>query len=270
MDYIIEPRTFSKKMKVIFTERVYDIFTRFIEMKYMHFVKEGAKDTAKDIELGHIPDSKEHHTTILTNYFRVEVFTWPIEHKQKCRSYTDNPDGHENVVPDGHCDECLRCGGQKVQFTLYYCPDGSSDRDARIRLGAFSVRSNKLMPESGNKVIPQTWEDCFEQMAHNFPANCEYNICDCGRLCAEICQEPPSSNPEQYDKCQDCYIYSYTRTEEEGGDCCVCMQNGGRWVKLGCNHILHKVCWNKIIKYKCKDKCPMCRVNTEVSEYYPY
>ena len=257
-------------MKVIFTERAYDVFTRFIEMKYIYYVKQGAKDTSKDIDLGHTPGCKDHNTSSLTKNFKVNITTSPIEHKQRCRSYQENPDGHENIIPDGHCEECLRCGGQKLYFELFYVPDGSESWNTRISLGAFSVRSNELESMQSSNITSPTWEDCVEKMHHNFPPDSEYNICDCGRLCGEICQSPPCSNPDQYDRCEDCYIYSYIRKEEEGGDCCVCMQNDGVWVKLECNHIIHKSCWNKILKGRCMNLCPLCRANTRVGDYWPY
>lgn len=60
--------------------------------------------------------------------------------------------------------------------------------------------------------------------------------------------------------CDKCYIHSYVRTEEEGGDCCVCAENDGRWVKLECGHILHNHCFFKIIQEADeRRKCPLCR-----------
>lgn len=55
--------------------------------------------------------------------------------------------------------------------------------------------------------------------------------------------------------CHACYLYRYTRTEEEGGDCCVCLENEGRWIKLSCNHIIHGSCYTSINDRK----CPLCR-----------
>lgn len=60
--------------------------------------------------------------------------------------------------------------------------------------------------------------------------------------------------------CDKCYIHGYVRSEEEGGDCCICHENDGRWVKLACGHILHDRCFYKII-YEANEgrKCPLCR-----------
>jgi len=58
--------------------------------------------------------------------------------------------------------------------------------------------------------------------------------------------------------CKQCYIYGYTRTEEEGGDCAVCMQNGGRWVgSINCSHIICMGCNKKLQK----KECPLCRTS---------
>lgn len=58
---------------------------------------------------------------------------------------------------------------------------------------------------------------------------------------------------EEHDnKCDICYIYSYKREE----NCCVCLENERRWIKLlPCNHILHMRCWFRIKN----NKCPLCR-----------
>ena len=62
--------------------------------------------------------------------------------------------------------------------------------------------------------------------------------------------------------CRMCYPLIMTHTE----DCCCCLTNTeGIWVKLPCDHIMHKQCWLAI---KCehescgchvKRKCPLCR-----------
>jgi hypothetical protein len=67
--------------------------------------------------------------------------------------------------------------------------------------------------------------------------------------------------------CADCFIHRYERTEEEGGDCCICLQNEGVWVKiLPCNHILHLHCRLKIPGWN----CPLCRQEMKGFEVNPY
>ena len=56
--------------------------------------------------------------------------------------------------------------------------------------------------------------------------------------------------------CSYCYIHYYTRTEEEGGDCSICYENGGRWCEFeDCKHQFHIGCVSKMDKII----CPLCR-----------
>lgn len=71
-----------------------------------------------------------------------------------------------------------------------------------------------------------------------------YQVCNCG--CELVKRDG---------LCTMCYILSYERSEEEGGACCVCLENNGRWVKLNCNHIMHKTCYRNLVK----SECPLCR-----------
>jgi len=51
--------------------------------------------------------------------------------------------------------------------------------------------------------------------------------------------------------CKHCYPF----VMEQPDVCCCCLENEGVWVKLDCNHTIHKYCFNKIIGRK----CPLCR-----------
>lgn len=62
------------------------------------------------------------------------------------------------------------------------------------------------------------------------------------------------------DLCEVDYIYNYTRDD----NCCVCMENGGCWVRLSCKHYVHSSCWTKVCmaafdKSHSFATCPMCR-----------
>lgn len=77
-----------------------------------------------------------------------------------------------------------------------------------------------------------------------------YQICQCGN----------AATKEGW--CNTCYIRRHTRTEAEGGDCSVCYENEGRWVRLECKHELHLHCHDKIepdVSHGCGRKCPLCR-----------
>jgi len=58
--------------------------------------------------------------------------------------------------------------------------------------------------------------------------------------------------------CRNCYPHAYTRTEEEGGECSICYDNGGRWCQfVDCKHQFHYGCIIKIPESR--KKCPLCR-----------
>ena len=73
-----------------------------------------------------------------------------------------------------------------------------------------------------------------------------YTICMCGRDISIM-----------DGLCKLCYIFQYTRSEEEGGDCCICLSNKGAWVKLPCEHCIHSQCYYGMVV----NKCPLCRAD---------
>lgn len=66
--------------------------------------------------------------------------------------------------------------------------------------------------------------------------------------------------------CKICYVHGYHRTEEEGGVCCVCHENDGRWIRFKCGHEVHTHCFRDMTR------CPLCResVNHTSSKTDPY
>jgi hypothetical protein len=87
----------------------------------------------------------------------------------------------------------------------------------------------------------------------------EWKICLCG-----------AEKAIRGDFCRRCYLHSYKRTEEEGGDCCVCHENNGRWTKLECGHILHSYCWDKVLECGGRRNCPLCRKESLIPSRDPY
>jgi hypothetical protein len=84
-----------------------------------------------------------------------------------------------------------------------------------------------------------------------------YTLCECNRTLSEI---------NGY--CKSCYI----RATEQEEDCCCCGENEGIWIKLKCNHFIHRKCWEKIQSFKEKDcyayrKCPLCRNESTLHDY---
>lgn len=90
-----------------------------------------------------------------------------------------------------------------------------------------------------------TEKESFEKFIDEFKF--EYDFCPCG--------EPVFEN----DLCEGCFLYDYQHDE----NCCICMENGRRWIELKCGHVLHSNCWNKINT----NKCPICRDTKGVKNY---
>lgn len=81
----------------------------------------------------------------------------------------------------------------------------------------------------------------------------DWKLCRCGQPLRPF----PSPNENL---CSACYIHSYVRTEEQGGDCCVCHENDLRWVRFQCAHEIHLHCYNHMTDDGRKNmKCPLCR-----------
>jgi hypothetical protein len=98
----------------------------------------------------------------------------------------------------------------------------------------------------GNKLIfsvKLTEKETFEKFLSD-EFKFEYEFCPCGEKVFEN------------GMCKNCFLYDYEHEE----DCCVCLQNGRRWVELECGHLLHFNC-RREIKNK---KCPLCRTKTEI------
>jgi hypothetical protein len=62
----------------------------------------------------------------------------------------------------------------------------------------------------------------------------------------------------------DSYEHSYIRTEEQGGDCAICLNNDAAcWSELNCTHKFHTNCLKQLVNHV----CPLCREPiTEVNE----
>ena len=92
-------------------------------------------------------------------------------------------------------------------------------------------------------------EDMLAKIKNDFPKS--VLICQCGDKAEE----------EGRGKCRRCFIHSYTRTEEEGGDCSICLENDGVWIKTKCGHIFHQHCLQKAKAVA--SLCPICRANID-------
>ena len=99
-----------------------------------------------------------------------------------------------------------------------------------------------------NKIIYEKTVEEALKIVGSIPVS--YELCKCGDIA------------EQDEWCIMCYVHRYTRTEAEGGVCCCCYENEGRWIRLECKHELHQHCFNKLASML----CPLCRAPVKYNE----
>jgi hypothetical protein len=99
-------------------------------------------------------------------------------------------------------------------------------------------------------------------------------IYSCVGLQAKICVCDQQITNHSFDKCEECFVFNVKRED----NCCICLDNGYRWVKLVCDckngRYIHRHCFEKLSanfdKYMnsedsvdphfiWKKKCPCCR-----------
>lgn len=134
-----------------------------------------------------------------------------------------------------HDDDCV--GYPYSLDTGCDCPD--------VRYTQFQVSLKyKGIHTLGFPLNDPSLKKMVKQIKKDFPSS--MTICQCGEMGIEATL-----------KCRRCYIQSYTRTEEEGGNCSICLENDGVWIKTKCGHIFHQHC---LVKAKAVNPvCPMCR-----------
>ena len=147
-----------------------------------------------------------------------------------------------------HQEHCTNGDSMIYGEECHYCEYNQMEINIRLlygELGKWEVLEYKCFRASTlTKEILIAWLDW---LAENKNA---WKFCRCGEVAT------------MNDACDRCYIHGYFRSEEEGGACCVCHENDGRWVKLHCGHILHKHCFIKIkteAPSASMRKCPLCR-----------
>ncbi len=176
-------------------------------------------------------------------------------HDDYCEKNSEDSDEDvELITLEDDC-ECYK--GVSVQVELRYRPIVGK----RITLLSTTISGQEDRFSDGKApslesviAVVDSWED--------------FRLCQCG----EVTEDPDRM------WCRDCFVYRYTRTEDEGGDCCVCHENEGRWVELPCGHQVHQHCYFSIKREErngCpigdmyKDhtrKCPLCRRLTTNSD----
>ena len=209
-------------MEIPTTPQLLQDVKRHIEFNYDRFINKTIKLQNQDLKLF-------DYTAYLDNNWKIKWCIFPTIHEICCDEYDDISEMMDNIII-GKCTECNSEEGYKINIHVYY---------NKIRIKGLS--QNTML--DGN---PLTWNDLYSKLSF---LEKPIKMCECGKKAKN-----------DY-KCKECYLFSYTRTEEEGGDCAVCLQNGGVWYKLECTHIIHRMCLKKISKIK--PICPLCRVEFE-------
>jgi hypothetical protein len=165
-------------------------------------------------------DNHDHEQGFMYNEKFNVKFDYDLQrHSEDCEEYDEDSD---NIVVG----ECKECGSEYIRYDcdIYY---------GKFRFKTVSWSKTTPLGELMEKLLDLSGE--------------KYQVCKCGNVGKFL----------QYDgMCKTCLIWSYKRTEEEGGDCSICYENDGRWIELKiCKHQFHYGC----IKKNNNNKCPLCR-----------
>lgn len=68
-----------------------------------------------------------------------------------------------------------------------------------------------------------------------------------------FCEQFTFNENEEY--CKTDYIFDFTRKD----NCCICLEDGGSWTKLSCNHFLHTCCYLHLRDSSLYEVCPLCK-----------
>lgn len=210
---------------ITLSKRGFTVFKRYVETKFEEVVKK-AKEATEDSEEPVAGFSYPNGWRLILDY--------------SCACHRD-----EDCVVDGdnimaYGEECDKCNYYPTHILIGLQYKRAESWEWKIMAcKEFQVKTVKLE-------MLLDWLDYVEETKNKWTF-CRYQ---CGDLAT------------MNGACERCYIHSYVRSEEEGGDCCVCRENDGRWVKIRCGHILHYHCFMKIPPLQDgtgNRKCPMCR-----------
>ena len=194
---------------------------RNIELNYERFINKTIKLETQDVRFPSFD-----YTAYIDNNWKIKWSIMPTIHNNNCSEYDDSGFVVEDNTIIGKCAECNNEQGYNVSIFIYY-----------NKILIKNLGQNTML--DGNQL---TWNDLDLEHKLSFLEK-PIIMCECGK------------RAKNDDKCKECHLFSYTRTEEEGGDCAVCLENGGVWHKLECTHVMHKICLKKISK----PICPLCR-----------
>jgi len=211
-------------MEIPTTPQLFQDIKRHITLNYNRFIKKTIK-----LETQRFLYPLYDYTAHIDNNWKIKWCIFPTIHDINCSQYDNSGlELKDNRIID-KCTECNFEEGFNVTIHIYY------NKILIKKLGQPTMLD-------GNRL---TWDDLKHKLSF---LEKPIKICECG------------IKAKKDDKCRECHsfiLFSHTRTEEEGGECAVCLENGGMWYKLECNHIIHRICLNKISNTN--PICPLCR-----------
>ena len=168
------------------------------------------------------------------NYGKITClfFSEKNKHEEYCVRFEEEK--QDNTV---YNKECLECGVKNgITYSLHI---------------DYKINKHRTILEEVQFTEDTTQEEMEEKL--KILANKKYDFCKCGSVAFEE------------NLCKGCFIHSYTRSEEEGGDCPICYENKGRWAEFSaCKHQFHFECITKLeFNENYIKKCPLCRTASD-------
>ena len=206
-------------MSITLTPRFITVLGRYFEVNREEIIKDGLQ----------FPDNEDRYIKWFSygKNLKVRFMSEKNEHHYLCSRHSGDFVDSIITAEQKKCEECEEIHG--ITFTL--CLE-NKNTDA-------IMESIKFTKDTSLEEVIEKIEKYSGKV---------YDFCSC----------PIGEVVFKDGLCGHCYTYSYTRTEEEGGDCSICYENGGRWGEfMGCNHQFHYSCVMKMDKRI----CPLCRSN---------
>jgi hypothetical protein len=209
------------------SERAKTVFTRWVDVWGKHLIKQA-------MELKEMPDADELDS-ISFGDIDVGVLSFAVGVLLGvCEPECDH--AREDIPYPETCDLCDSLT-QRLEISLSYHRKG----EKKILLHTIQLDLDEITVDKIYEVI-QSYQST-------------YYSCQCDRLVYD-----PSDREAPLGKwCMNCYIFRYKRTEEQGGDCCICYENEGRWARFPCGHETHYHCYSKMPANA--RRCPLCRAS---------
>jgi hypothetical protein len=207
---------------ITLSKRGFIVFKRFVEAKFERTL-EIAKEALTDLQ-----DDEICEVLVYNN--------WRLEIDYCCAHHTREDCDASGTMELPYDAVCENCAVSPLEFNIKLNYRESVAKPWKL----FEFKCYQAKTLKMETLL--SWLDWVEENRNN------WRLCRCGSLAT------------MKEACDSCYIHSYVRPEEEG-DCCVCHENDGRWVRLSCGHILHMHCFSQIELHhdRTNRKCPMCR-----------